>query len=116
MTRDEFTAAVTRLVQEYIDNFERFDSDPQIRVNPVTLAVGIVNGSEMFAEIEDSDEAVESAAGAQGDESEADTDYQVRQNPDFYALRQLLRHEEGGKTVPDAYAINSIAANYPELH
>lgn len=116
MRRDEFTARVSRLVQKYIDNFDRFDSNPQIRVNPMSFDIGLINSSEMYAEIEDADEAVESAASAQGDESESASDYQVRQNPDFYAVKQLLRHGVDSKAVPDTDAISAIAASYPALH
>lgn len=116
MRQDEFNAIVTRLVQEYIDNFDRYDSDPQIRVNPVTFELGIVNDREMFAEIEQADEDLEDAASAQGEETEADTDFQVKQTPDFYPIRKLLKPIGDGKAVPDAEAIKAFAAEYSGLH
>lgn len=105
---------ITRLVNEYIENFDRFDSNPQIRVNPATLSASLVNGRDMQLEIEDNDEAIEDAAAADGLETEDAADFQASQNPDFYAVKPLLSSKTANKTTPDAPAIRHIAANYPK--
>lgn len=106
------TEQITRLVNEYIDNFDRFDSNPQIRVNPARLTATLVNGRDMTLEIEDNDEAIEDAAAAQGDETEAAADFQATQNPDFYAVKKLLKTTPSGATIPAPEEIRAIAANY----
>lgn len=112
MTIDEFKKILSDNVQLYIDNFDRFDSNPQIRVNPELMRVDIVNGSEFLSGIADSEEAVEDAAAAESAESEDAADYQVRQNPDFYPVKKLLDTLPDGKTVPSAKAIDEIAKVY----
>lgn len=90
VTREEFTDVIRTYVQGYIDNPGAFGTDPQIRVNPLTLDTTMVRDSDMMAEIGISDEVVESTAAAD-DEAAADAgDNSVRQNPDFYALRTLV--------------------------
>lgn len=96
----------------YIDNFDRFDSNPQLRVNPDTLAVTLVDGRDLAAEMEDSDEAVENAAIAQGMEAQESSDYQVTRNPDFYAVKPLLKALADGGTSPDTGALRAIADVY----
>ncbi|MBD5358255.1 MAG: hypothetical protein HDR88_14900 [Bacteroides sp.] len=112
MTHEELSKKIADLVEEYIENFDRFDSNPQIRVNPALDRVTLVNGSDMLEEIEDSDEAVEDAAAADGAETEDASDYQASQNPDFYPVKKLLKTEGSGKTVPDKTAIKKIADQY----
>ena len=112
MDRSTFIKAVTDLVQEYIDNFDRFDSNPQIRVNPDLLYVEAVDGRAMLEGIGDSDEAIEDAAYAHGDESMSATDYQAKQNPDFYPIKELLQPVAHNVSIPDAAAIARIADNY----
>ncbi len=112
MTHEELSKKISDLVEEYIENFDRFDSNPQIRVNPALDRVALVNGSDMLAEIEDSDEAVEDAAAADGAETEDASDYQASQNPDFYPVKKLLTITESGKTVPDKAAIKKITEQY----
>ena len=106
------TDTITRLVNEYIDNFDRFDSNPQIRVNPAKLSATLVNGSDMTAEIEDNDEAIEDAAAADGLATEDAADYQVSQNPDFYSVKQFLQVTPSGATIPNPVAIKNIAKKY----
>ena len=110
MNRKDFADAVAGMVKIYLDNSYNFDENPQLRVNPVTFDFTIVNGSDMLAEIEDSNEAVEDAAGAEGDE--AATDMQVKQNPDFYSVRRLITTAPNGSYVPDEAQIDAIAALY----
>jgi hypothetical protein len=114
MNRKDFADAVAGMVKIYLDNSYNFDENPQLRVNPVTFDFTIVNGSDMLAEIEDSNEAVEDAAGAEGDADadEAATDMQVKQNPDFYSVRRLITTAPNGSYVPDEAQIDAIAALY----
>lgn len=111
MTRKDFEEAITKLVNLYIGDFERYDSNPQIYVDPATMFVDLVNGSDFYRNIEDSDEAVENAAGADRPESEDADDYQVRRNPDFYPVKTLFKVSDGVGT-PDAEAISVLAAKY----
>ena len=112
MERSEFVKAVTDLVQEYIDNWDRFDSNPQIRVNPELLYVEAIDGSAMLEGIGDSDEAVENAAYAHGDESMSSTDYQNKENPDFYPIKDLIVAAGHNVSVPDKDKIENLAENY----
>ena len=110
--RKTFVKAVADLVQEYIDNWDRFDSNPQIRVNPELLYVEAVNGSAMLEGLGDSDEAIEDAAYAHGDESMSATDFQAKQNPDFYPIKELIQPAGHNVSVPDAEKIEKIADKY----
>ena len=112
MERQEFVKAVTDLVQEYIDNWDRFDSNPQIRVNPELLYVEAIDGNAMLEGIGDSDEAIEDAAYAQGDETMSATDFQAKENPDFYPIKDLIMPAGHNVSVPDPAKINALADNY----
>lgn len=111
MKRDEFVGKVADMLKIYIDNSDSFDSNPQLRVNPDNMAATIVNGSDMLAEIEHSDETIEDAAGAQGAATEDDTDFQVTMNPDFYTVARLIK-VDAGKRVPDMKAVEKVADAY----
>ncbi len=115
MTNTKLVSAIGNAVERYIEDYDIYDQDPHIRINPANLNVAIVNGRDMLDEIEDSNEAVEDAAGAQGAASEQSTDFQVTQNPDFYALNRLVIVMDDGHMVPNDDAIKNIAANYPEV-
>lgn len=110
--RKTFVKAVADLVQEYIDNFDRFDSNPQIRVNPELLYVEAIDGSAMLEGIGDSEEAFEDAAYAQGDESMSASDYQEKENPDFYPIKDLLKPTGEHSSEPDMDKIEKIADEY----
>lgn len=112
MTREDFVKTVTEQVQEYIDNFDRFDSNPQLRVNPVLLFTDIINGSDMLNGIGYSEEAIEDAAYAEGDETESSSDYQAAQDPDFYPVKELLKPSGPTTSVPDIESIEKIADSY----
>lgn len=112
MTREEFTDALRDAVKEYIDNFDRFDSNPMLRVIPDSLAVTLVNGSDIAGEVEDSDEAVENAAAAQGMADQEAADYQVTRNPDLYPVKKLLVALPGDKTGLNNAAIAAIVNSY----
>lgn len=111
MTRKELNEKLTGIVREYIDN-ERALIDPQIRINPVTLDIGVVTAKEMFAELEDYDEMLEGAAAVDGAADEEKDDYQVAQDPDFYSVRELVFTRPDGKQSPDPAAIEAIAEKY----
>ena len=102
---------IGRMIQLYIDNADRFDSNPQLRVNPATLDASVVNGSDMLAELENSNENVEIEAGAEGAEAQDDADFQAGRNPDFYAVSRLVS-ETADRTRPDLAAIAELAESY----
>lgn len=110
--RKTFVKAVTDLVQKYIDNWDRFDSNPQIRVNPELLYVEAIDGSAMLEGIGDSEEAFEDAAYAQGDETMSASDYQEKEDPDFYPIKDLLKPAGHNVSVPDIDKIEKIADEY----
>lgn len=110
--RPTFIKAVKDLVQEYIDNFDRFDSNPQIRVNPELLYVEAIDGKAMLEGIGDSDEAIEDAAYAVGDETMSASDFQAKENPDFYPIKSLLKPNGPHSSVPDTDKIEKIADEY----
>lgn len=112
MKREKFVKAITDLVQEYIDNWDRFDSNPQIRVNPELLYVEAIDGSAMLEGIEDSDETIEDAAYAEGDETMTATDFQAKQNPDFYPIKELIKNAGNNVSIPDKEKIEKLANNY----
>lgn len=110
--RKTFVKAITDLVQGYIDNWDRFDSNPQIRINPELLYVEAIDGKAMYEGIGDSEEAFEDAAYAHGDESMSVTDFQEKQDPDFYPIKDLLKSLGHNVSVPDADKIEKIADEY----
>lgn len=112
MNKQDFLDKISTLVDRYIEDFGSFDSNPQLCVNPATLDVTIVNGSDMLRSIDYSDEAIEEAAGAERAEAEDATDYQVRRNPDFYAVKRYLKKDADGKAVHDGDAIRSLSDVY----
>lgn len=112
MKREEFADTVKAAVGIYINNIESYDSDPQIRVNPATLAVDMVNGSDLLKAIEYSDEAVENAAASEGDATESATDYQASQDPEFYPVRRLIRYEADGSRAVDMKAVDALVDVY----
>lgn len=112
MTRDKLIDKITSLLDVFIYNMDCFDNNPQLRVNPLSFDLTIVNGSDMLEEIENSNEAIEDSAGSDGMENEDSTDYQVKQNPDFYPVKNLIEEEQEGKFIPDKKAISDFASNY----
>lgn len=110
--RKTFVKAINDLVQEYIDNWDRFDENPQIRVNPELLYVDLVNGNSMLEDLGDSEEAFEDAAYAEGDETMSASDFQEKQDPDFYPVKELLKETSPGVSIPDIDKIENIADEY----
>lgn len=111
MTRKELNERLTEIVSQYIANAGML-VDPQIRINPVSMDIGVVTAKEMFAEIEDYDEMLEGAAAVEGAADEEKDDYQVSQDPDFYSVKELTVTGPDGKLRPDAAAIDEIAGQY----
>lgn len=112
MTQKEYIDRICYLLKEYISNSDSFDRNPQLRINPATLDVTIINGKDMLREIEYSNEAIEAAAGVEGAASEDDTDFQARRNPDFYPVMELLRRIPEQASEPDVTAVEKITAEY----
>lgn len=110
--RKTFVKAMTDLIQEYIDNWDRFDTNPQIRVNPELLYVEAVDGKAMLEDLGDSEEAFEDAAYAAGDETMSATDFQEKQDPDFYPIKELIQPAGHNVSVPDVGKIEKIADKY----
>lgn len=112
MTRKEFIDGVNDAVERFISDFEIFEPDPHLRVNPVTLYADLVTGPEMDDSIADADEAIEDAAAAEGDASESGTDFQAKENPDYYPIAQFLVVKSGRPAVADVKAIEKLADKY----
>lgn len=102
MDKTDFIANVKRIVANYSNDRDEMTNDPQLRVNPMSLHMSVVTAQEMQNEIAYTDEDIEANAAAEGDETEASDDYEGKQDPDFYPLRQLLKEGE----------IEKIANNY----
>lgn len=111
MTSQDLYSKILELVKGYIQNFSSLGSNPQIRINPMTLDVEYADGRELQQDIADNDEAVESAAGAEGLESQDASDYQARQDPDYFSVERLLLHTPEG-VEPDTDAIEAITRYY----
>lgn len=112
MKREEFTKAITELVQNYINNFYDYDSNPQLRVNPELLYVEIENGYAYQEDLGLSDEVIENAAYAEGDATESADDFQAKQNYDYYPVKSLLKKTGEHTAEPDVDAINRVADKY----
>lgn len=112
MTREELSNAIVHAVTLYTNSPEYFDSDPKIRINPATLDVTVVNGRDALKGIAFSDEAVEEAAAVDGEANEDAADFQTSQDPDFFAVKDYVRVDKEGRTVPDRAAITRLAKTY----
>lgn len=112
MNRQEFIQGIASQVRLYIDNFYRFDGNAQIRVNPTTKHTELVNGRDLYDDIEDSDEVVENAAIAGGLETETADDFQASENPDFYPVGSLTKKVSETEAEPDMKAIDKLADKY----
>ena len=112
MTREEFKKAIRDNVEFYIGNFYRYDSNPQLRVNPDTLGMELVNGTDMLEGIGDNDEAIESAAASHGMAWQEASDEQVSRNPVYYSIKSLLEAVSDDKTLPNEKEIENIVGVY----
>lgn len=112
MRPDELIDAIAAQVGRYLDNIAVYDQDTQLRINPLTLAVALVSSKEKQAEIAESIENVESAAGAEGAYTDDSMEYQASQNPDFYPVRTLIVVLDDGSARPYDAAIKAVAKRY----
>lgn len=112
MKKDAFIESVADAVQLYLDNFDRYQPNAHIRVNPVSLEVMLISGADMLAAIADSDEAVEDSAAADGEMTEQAADYQASQNPDFYPVGDYIEVVSAHEAHPDRVAIARLAEKY----
>lgn len=111
MKKEDFKTAVTNSVQLYIDNFDQFEPDPQLRIDPVNFYAEPISGRDFANAVEDADEAIENAAYADGMADETAMDFQASENPDFYPIRELVERKDG-KVIPSATAISKIVSHY----
>lgn len=112
MRREEFVKSVETVVNEYINDFDRFDKNPMLRVNPELKLVEVENGYGFREDIEYSDEAVEQAAAVEGDAREDAMDNQAAQDFDYYPIRHFFRVDVNGRGIVNTEAINELADKY----
>lgn len=112
VSREEFVNSVKDVVEKYIDNFYDYDKNPILRVNPLLKLVEVQNGYGFQEDIGYNDEVVEEGAAAEGDASESSTDYQAKQDYDFYPVREFFKVDANGQGSPDEVAINKLADKY----
>lgn len=112
MDKELFRKRLNDAVNLYIGNFDRFDTNAQVMVNPDNYAVSLINGRDMASEIEDSDEVIENAAIAEGAATEEADDYQAHRNPDFYPVKGLLETRPDGQVVPSRLRIAALMKLY----
>ena len=112
MTREEFKERVEDAIERFLDDFELFEPDPHLSVNPETLYVDVVSGKTMAEGVEDSDEAIENAAAAEGAADKDALDRQAGENPDYYPVYDFLIVHEGKATKADGRAIRRLVDKY----
>ena len=112
MTREEFEGAAIGQVKKYIYEQQEMGENCQIRVNPELLYVDLLTNRELQQGIGFSDEVIENAAYAEGDETMSSEDYQAKQDPDFYPVDTLVRKVETGELEPDFQAIGKLVDRY----
>lgn len=112
VTRTQFVNSVNEVVRNYINNFFDYDGNAMLRVNPELLLVEVENGYAFQDDIEYSDEVVEDAAYAEGDATESNTDYQARQDYDYYEVRTFLTLDKEGHGTVNEEAVNRLADKY----
>lgn len=91
MERQEFIDNVKRIVANYEMDRLEMTEDPQLRINPLNLHMSVSTAKEMQNEIAYTDEDIEVGAAAEGDLYESADDYEAKQDPDFYPLRELTK-------------------------
>lgn len=103
MTKQEFTDNIRRIVANYTADAAEMSSDPQLRINPLSLHASVVTAQEMQNEIAYTDEDIDASAAAEGDATESADDYEARQDPDFYPLRTLLSEDSIANLVSNYF-------------
>ena len=111
MKKETFISTLTDLVRNCLNNTIGTNLNTHIRIEPTSGRITLVGTEEMLTEIANSEEAIEEAAGVEGDSSEAASDYQAKQNPDFYTVSEPIT-KRNGKVEPDKKAIEDIATLY----
>ena len=99
-------------MRKYIYIPDEYGANAQIRVNPRLLLVDLLDNNGYQRAIGFSDEAIENAAYAEGDETMSAGDYQATQNPEFFPVATLVKHVDVNRLEPDFDAINRIADRY----
>lgn len=112
MTRQDFIDAVTGLVGEFIFEGGNKEAASQLRVNPESKEIALESEADFLSEIADNDEAVEDAAAADNAQEDEATDWQVKQNPDFYPVSTLIRANAKGEMEVDKRAVSRLADKY----
>lgn len=112
MTKEEFTTSLIGQVKKYIYLADEYGENAQIKVNPRLLLVDLLTNKEYQQAIEFSDEVVENAAYAEGDETMSSEDYQATQNPDFYPIELLINRINAHTLEPNYTAIDTIVKKY----
>lgn len=112
VTPQQFTNSVVEVVQNYIDNFYEFDNNPILRVNPELLLVEVQNGYAFQKDIGYSDEVIEEAAYAEGDATESNTDFQAKQDYDFYKVTDFVTVGPDHKGSVNMDAVNTLTRKY----
>lgn len=112
MKREEFITAIAGQVKKYIDLIDEYGENAQIRVNPPLLYVDLLSNKQFQQGIGFSDEVIENAAYAEGDETMSSEDYQATQDPDFYPVASLVKRGALNELLPDYEAINVLADKY----
>lgn len=112
MKREEFIKSVEDLIENYINNFGQYGANAQLRVNPELLTVEIESGKAFLDDIGYSDEVIENAAYAEGDETESSSDYQASQNYNYYPVSTLLKRTGKHTAVTNREAIEKVAVQY----
>lgn len=111
-TRKDFIEGVTTALAHYLDDFELFQPNPQLSVNPATFYVEMVSGPMMAASLDVSDQVTENEAAADGDATEDAADENAMENPDYYPVRQFLIVKEGSPVKVSTEAITALADKY----
>ena len=112
MEREEFVKSIEGQVRKYISLSEEYGSNAQIRINPALLLVDLLSERQYLQAIAFSDEVIENAAYAEGDETMSSEDYQATQDPDFYPVSSLIEKSATNDLIPDITAINKLADRY----
>ena len=112
MKREEFITAVGGQVKKYIDLADKYGKNAQIRVNPDLLLVDLLSNRQFQQAIGFSDEAIENAAYAEGDETMSAGDYQAKQDPDLYPVTDFIKEGALNELLPDYEAIGRLADKY----
>lgn len=112
MKREEFINSIIGQLRKYLYLSDEFGTNAQIRVNPALLYVDLLSDKQYLQAIGFSDEVIENAAYAEGDETMSSDDYQATQDPDFYPVSTLLKKDAAGDLEPDYDAVNKVADKY----